>query len=550
MSSNPCLREHEERYQNRKEAVEFYRLNGVKETLEAALNEMFLLRPGDVNGYLAEYFLKLSTPPRISRLRGRKVYDARGQPSIQADVFCTICNLEKSTSSASVSSCLPPEGMSLYQDRTHHVTTAAQWINEHLSDELKDQDPCDQSEVDRRLSNFFKARLQEDKDIQEMEKQRSLTSTKQEVEPPAPPSAKTRDKRSTGKLLPPAEPLEPVLPGSMAIGAVSLAVAKTGAQVKNIPLYKHVAYLRNHEAPGQFHIPVLLVTLLSCGKTSPGKLCLLEEVILIPKMGQQVKQIIGMTLELQEEMRRIMSGSTKAGAASSLWCDSGAPAVGYNQPEEPLDLITDACRNLGVELGTDVYLALNCAAPGLLDYAKGKYEVCTGVLKSPDELVDLYQSLISRYPAVVALIDPFRREDTKQWEQLSRVLGDSCSLLSDITQNPQAPPLPGARGYVLKQVNETTVSDMVHITSDHRGLVLMGAAYGEPCSDASFSDIAVGLGLEYVKLGGLSGAERMAKYNRLVSIEEELAQQGDLVYKESHPPPLFPEKGREPSTAE
>uniref|UniRef100_A0A8C6PNT2 phosphopyruvate hydratase n=1 Tax=Nothobranchius furzeri TaxID=105023 RepID=A0A8C6PNT2_NOTFU len=307
---------------------------------------------------------------------------------------------------------------------------------------------------------IFYARLQEDKDIQEMEKQRSLTSTKQEVEPPAPPSAKTRDKRSTGKgkLLPPAEPLEPVLPGSMAIGAVSLAVAKTGAQLQQprslIPTFV--------QAPGQFHIPVLLVTLLSCGKTSPGKLCLLEEVILIPKMGQQVKQIIGMTLELQEEMRRIMSGSTKAGVRNNA---VGAPAVGYNQPEEPLDLITDACRNLGVELGTDVYLALNCAAPGLLDYAKGKYEVCTGVLKSPDELVDLYQSLISRYPAVVALIDPFRREDTKQWEQLSRVLGDSCSLLSDITQNPQAPPLPGARGYVLKQVNETTVSDMFVFTS-------------------------------------------------------------------------------------
>ncbi|XP_045927045.1 enolase 4-like [Micropterus dolomieu] len=76
----------------------------------------------------------------------------------------------------------------------------------------------------------------------------------------------------------------------------------------------------------------------------------------------------------------------------------------------------------------------------------------------------------------------------------------------------------------------------------------MGTTRSEPCSDASLSDIAVALGLDYVKLGGLNGAERMTKYNRLISIEEELAQQGILVFKEKHPPPLFTEKPQEEST--
>uniref|UniRef100_A0A3P8RZK1 phosphopyruvate hydratase n=1 Tax=Amphiprion percula TaxID=161767 RepID=A0A3P8RZK1_AMPPE len=301
----------------------------------------------------------------------------------------------------------------------------------------------------------------------------------------------------------------------MAIGSLSLAVVKTGAQIQGIPLYKYIAVLTGREAPTQFHIPVSLVTLLSCGKTSPGKLNLLKEVILIPKMGQRVKQVI--TTD---------EPSVCSKALQAIACDSGALTVSYERPEQPLDLITEACRNLELTLGTDIHLAVNCAAPELMDYTRGKYEVATGVLKSPDELVDMYQTLICKYPAMVALIDPFRREDTDQWEKLSKVTGHSCLLISDITYKSQAPPLPGVRGLILKHVNETTVSDLICISSKHK--VLMGTTSSEPCNDDSLSDIAVGLGLDYVILGGLSGAQRMLKYNRLISIEEELAQQGIL----------------------
>lgn len=79
----------------------------------------------------------------------------------------------------------------------------------------------------------------------------------------------------------------------------------------------------------------------------------------------------------------------------------------------------------------------------------------------------------------------------------------------------------------------------------------MGTTCSEPCSEDSWSDIAVGLGLDYVKLGGLSGAERMTKYNRMISIEEELAQQGILASEEKHhhPPPLFYDEPQEPESA-
>ncbi|KAM6915875.1 enolase 4 [Xenentodon cancila] len=537
-------------------ASDFFRVNRVTEDIERALNELFIQRPGDVHGYLADYFTKLSEPPRISRIRGREVYDASGQLSIEAQVFCVVCNKEKSFSSAAVSCCLTrtdklPDWKADSQERADHVLTATSWINKPLNDMMRDQNPCDQSDVDQILSNFFMARFLEKNDVPNEEKQdgSSSRSLKEMLASPPPELARqdkprtNKDKKGTflEKTFPPAEPPEPVLHGSAAIGSLSLAVAKTGAEVQGIPLYKYIAALKSRKVPEQFHMPVCLVTLLCCGKTSPGKLSLLEEIILIPKAGQSVKQTVTMAIQLQKEMMRIMKTSTKAGASQAIVYESGVPAVSYERPEQPLDLITDACSNLELALGADVYLVLNCAAPKLMDYSKGRYEVAAGVLKSPDELVDMYKTLISKYPAVVALIDPFRREDPDQWRKFSDAAGDWCSLLSDITYKLHAPPLPGVRGHILKHINETTISDILRITSENPGSVLMGTTSNESCSHDSLSDIVVGLGLDYVKLGGLSGAERMTKYNRLISIEEELAQQGILVCNEKHPPPLFPE---------
>ncbi|XP_019945922.2 enolase 4 [Paralichthys olivaceus] len=555
---------HEQReHETKVAAAEFYRLHRVPEQIERALNELLLQQPADLHGYLANYFTNLSAPPRISRLKGREVYDTRGQLSIEVEVFCIVCNTEKSMCSAAVSSHFGLKETSLdwkatCQERADHVMTAVQWVNEPLNNMLQGQDPCDQSEVDHALSNFFMARYLEEKDIRDREKEESPSpSEPEEVISSAPPT-QTKEKKSLDKAkknstaekpFPPAEPPEPVLPGSMAIGSVSLAVARTGAQLQGIPLYKYIATLKARETPAQFHIPIALVTLLSCGKASPGKLSLLEEVILIPKAGQRVKQIITMALELQKEMMRIMNTSTKSGAVQTILHDSGAPAGSFERPEQPLDLITEACANLGLTLGTEIHLAVNCATCELMDYSKGKYEIATGVFKSPDELVDMYQSLIRKYPAVVAFINPFRREDTDQWEKLSNQIGDTCSLLLDITHESKAPPPPGVSGNILKHVHEKTVSDLICIASQRQGSVLMGATCSEPCTNDSLSDIAVGLGLDYVKLGGLSGAERMTKYNRLGCIEEELAQQGILVSKEKHSPPLFAGKLQKESTA-
>uniref|UniRef100_A0A8K9V840 Enolase 4 n=1 Tax=Oncorhynchus mykiss TaxID=8022 RepID=A0A8K9V840_ONCMY len=517
-------KEEQEFYDLKMKAAEYYRANGVPQKMEGVLNDMFFDKPEDIYGYLANYFSKLSSPPVISRLLGKEIYDGKGQLSLQAQVLCIIKNEEKTTCSAVISSHREVLDNS-FQDqsgvtninndkRRDSVMAALHWIHESLNTILKGSDPCDQTGVDKILRYASSLEL----------------------------CAQICKKgNSTEKPIPPPEPSELVLPGSMAIGSVSLAVAKTGALLQCLPLYKYIKALRNQQpCPEEMHIPVPLVTLLSCGKMSPGKLNLLEEVIVIPKAGQRLKQIITMVLELQKEMMKIMNAASKTGVRNiapvlPTVSDSGALVVGYERPEQPLDLITEASNNLGLALGKGIHLAVNCAAHNLMDYPKGKYEVITGTPKSPDELVDMYEALISKYPAVVALIDPLRKEDVEQWERLSSVVGASCSLLSDISSKPQchssredAPSLPGVRGYILNQSNETTVTDLIHVTTENKGAVIIGTTCGEPCSDDALSDVVVGLGVGYVKLGGLSRGERLTKYNRLISIEEELAQQGIL----------------------
>uniref|UniRef100_A0A3P9Q0A6 phosphopyruvate hydratase n=1 Tax=Poecilia reticulata TaxID=8081 RepID=A0A3P9Q0A6_POERE len=457
-------------------AAEFYRKNGVPAIIERALNELFLRQPADVHGYLVGGCFLLPAEGVIHPLR----------------LNHPIINM----SSAAVVSHFAPVGTGESQRSSDHVETALQWIHEPFRNLLLNQNPCDQFQGGKKPLTFHLFFFY-------ISGKKSVVDEKQ---------------------FPPAEPPEPVLLEGMAVGSVSLAVAKSGAKIKGMPLYKYISALKNQKEPAHFHVPVPWISLLSCGKKSPGKLCLLEEIILISKVGHPVKQVLicstilclfcplptAMTVGLCEYSKITLSSVSHNGVLTAS-CE---------RPEQPLDLISNACTNLKVPLGVDVFLALNCAAPKLVDYSKGKYEVATGGLKSPDELIEVYHNLISKYPAVVAVIDPFRREVSSKHLKLSPLIITVCSfnclLLSFLYFS-----LPGVHGYVFRHANETTVSDIIHKTDGRMENL---------CTSLKRSLLpqAVGLGLDYVKLGGLGGAETMAKYNRLIAIEEELAQQGLL----------------------
>ncbi|NWW20684.1 ENO4 Enolase, partial [Falcunculus frontatus] len=363
--------------------------------------------------------------------------------------------------------------------------------------------------------------------------------------------------------IPPAEPAEPVLCGSLAIGGTSLAIAKAGATISRVPLYLYIALLKhNQESPKEMSLPLIMITLLSCEKISPAKLKLVEEVMLIPPVELSLKQGIERILNIQKEMTRLLESSgrmvqykcpgpqadSKKGKAQSSGKKApplplkrishlGCLTTGYDNLEQLLLLMQTACKNIGLELGTDMYLAINCAAHELMDYEKRKYEILTGTFKSPDEMVAMYVEMINNFPFIIALIDPLRKEDREQWSSLCCALGSKCYLIAEDAathiskiKTDQNINIAMCSGVVLKYINQTKISDLIELTGildGQRHITILGSPDGESL-DESLVDLAVGVGARFLKLGGLSRGERVAKYNRLLAIEEELAANGTL----------------------
>ncbi|KAM6105633.1 enolase 4 [Pterocles gutturalis] len=568
-------REQQRRLQElREEAAEYYRGQRVPELMEEALNTLFPLRPADLYGELANYFSKFSNAPVICKLVGRKVLDGVGQPTLEVEIYCTVKNYEKRICSTVIPSysqicenALPETTEADEKERNDSVNTAVEWVNESLNTMLRDLKPTDQCQVDKILGDYFTKKVEEKKEIQkQVEEEPEATSALISCAPSAtslPGKKKAAKQGKKGavakKTIPPAEPVEPVLCGSLAIGGSSLAVSKAGATITRIPLYLHIALLKHGEdSPKEFTLPLPMVTVLNCEKHSPAKLKLMKEVMLIPPVQLSLKQGIERVLDIQKEMMRLLE---PPGRAPSLQpADSkkgkehntgkkalprafkrishlGCLITGCDNLEQPLLLMQTACNNIGLELGTDTYLAINCAAHELMDYVKGEYEILTGMFKSPDEMVDMYVELINKFPFIIALIDPLRKEDRQQWDNMCCALGSKCYLIAEdaatyipklkIDQNMN---VPMCSGVVLKYINQTTVSDLIEVTGlldSQRHITILGSPDGES-SDDSLVDLAVGLGARFIKLGGLSRGERVTKYNRLLAIEEELAKNRTL----------------------
>ncbi|XP_009952235.1 PREDICTED: enolase-like protein ENO4, partial [Leptosomus discolor] len=395
----------------------------------------------------ANYFSKFSKAPVICKLVGRKVLDGVGQPTLEVEIHCTVKNYEKRICSTVMcfhsqipENALPETSAADEKDRNDSVNTAVEWVNASLNTMLRDLKPTDQCTVDKILGEYFTKKVEEQK-IQKQEEEAAeatLAITSCIPAAAALPGGKKAAKpgkkvAAAERTIPPAEPVGSVLGGSLAIGGTSLAIAKAGATISHIPLYLHIALLKHHQdSPKEMTVPLPMVTLLNCEKNSPAKLKLVKEVMLIPPVQLPLKQGIGRVLDIQKEMMRLLEPPGKAPSSPQL-ADSkkgrahntgkkalpralkrishlGCLITGCDNLEQPLLLMQTACNNIGLELGTDMFVAINCAAHELMDYVKGKYEILTGTFKSPDEMVDMYVELISKFPFITALIDPLRKE--------------------------------------------------------------------------------------------------------------------------------------------
>ncbi|XP_070449293.1 enolase 4 isoform X2 [Equus przewalskii] len=516
----------------KQQALEYYQENDVPRRLEELLNSTFYLQPADVYGHLANCFSKLAKPPTICKVVGKNVLDGLGLPTLQVEIFCTIQNFPKNICSVVIATHFEVHENDSWElaeaeeaERLEAVSTAVQWVNETITEELQGLGPSSQAEVDQVLRTFFESKVQEDKERKELEKvlEDSTVPTPFPLMPPSPPpppAKKKGQKQGRKDTLPekpivPPDPVEPVLCGSMAIGAVSLAVAKTSAILGNSPLYLNIAALKHRQ----------------------GMAMLLE-------IQKHINRTIEVLPPLKAETKKGHNGGKKGqqqitGKLSHLGCLT----ISYDTIEQPLLLIQGICANLGLEMGTNLHLAIDCAAHELMDYSRGKYEVMMGTHKSAAEMVDLYVDLINKFPSIIALIDPLRKEDSEQWDSIYNALGSRCYIIAGTASKSISKLLedgnisiPKSSGLIIKHTNQTTMSDLVEITNlidRKKHVTVFGSTEGES-SDDSLVDLAVGLGVRFIKLGGLSRGERVSKYNRLLTIEEELVQNGRLGFNEEH----------------
>ncbi|KFO66227.1 Enolase-like ENO4, partial [Corvus brachyrhynchos] len=493
----------------------------------------------------ANYFSKFSKAPVICKLVGRKVLDGVGQPTLEVEIYCTVKNYEKricSTIMASHSqipeSALPETIEADEKERKDSVHTAVEWVNESLNTMLRDLESTDQCQADKMLGEYFAKKVEEKKEIQKREEEEAAKVIPAPSSCPPTPIPKQKKGGKPGLLnliliFSAIQILIKVLKHILlAIGGTSLAIAKAGATISCVPLYLYIALLKHdQESPKEMILPLPMVTLLNCEKNLPTKLKLVKEVMLIPPVELSLKQGIERIQDIQKELTRLLEPSGKMPAPLKRISHLGCLTTGYDNLEQLLLLMQAACKNIGLELGTDMYLAINCAAHQLMDYDKGKYEILTGTFRSPDEMVAMYVEMINNFPFIIALIDPLRKEDREQWSSICWSLGSKCYLIAEDAathisklKTDQNINIAMCSGVVLKYINQTKVSDLIELTGildGQRHITILGSPDGESL-DESLVDLAVGLGARFLKLGGLSRGERVAKYNRLLAIEEEL----------------------------
>lgn len=549
------VKEARELYDLKERAAKFYDENGVPQKMEEILNSMFYENPADVYGHLANYFQGYSKTPTITKVRARTAIDGKGQASIQTDIFCTVNNKEKLVSSTLSSSTTPSlleiakaeELEEEMKERENNVAAAIQLINTEVCTKLNGQDPSKQEELDTLVSEII-AKLkaaEEEKLALEAEQTEGTEETKDSDKKPTSSVSKS-DKPKSGKgkggkggapvVVVPDEPKENMICGSCCMSAASQAICVAGARTTDSPLFEYIGALCCGQTPKKFRMPLPMVTIFQSGRSAPGKSCCIKEYMLVPAPGKPLCETIPQIVAVYNDI--VKSIVNKNGVAAKNVTDIGALMMPFDRPEQGLDLIQESMGRLGLTPGEDMYMALNLAGHEIFDYEKGKYEVITGQQKLAEDMVDFWAEFLGRYPAVIAVIDPLRKQEDKQWMALCEKISEKCYILGEkvwhrpgllkdeeITENFTS------SGVVYKLEQMNTVSDVIKCAKkmeENANETVLSTNIGET-SDDFIADMAVGINARFLKIGAPCRGERISKLNRLVSIEVALKDSDRLL---------------------
>ena len=422
---------------------------------------------------------------RIENIKGREILDSRGNPTIEVDVILEngIMGRASVPSGASTGE---NEALELRDhDRTRYngkgVQKAVKHIHQHLAPALIGKDVFDQRGIDQTMIDL------------------DGTPTKSKF-------------------------------GANAILGISMAVAKAAAKALNIPLYRYLGGMNTYV------LPVPMMNIINGGSHSDAPIAF-QEFMIRPVGAKSFHEGLRMGAEVFHELKNVL----KARNLSTAVGDEGGFAPSLNGTEDALECILMAIKAAGYEPQKDITIGLDCASSefyldGLYDYTK--FEGLNASIRTSYEQVNYLEELCKKYP-IDSIEDGMAENDWEGWKMLTERIGHRCQLVGDdlFVTNVKFLSrgiMEGCGNSILIKVNQIgTLSetlDAIDLAHRHGYTTIVSHRSGET-EDATIADLAVATNSGQIKTGSLSRSDRMAKYNQLLRIEEELGNKATYGFK-------------------
>ena len=422
---------------------------------------------------------------KIKTIKGREILDSRGNPTIEVDVTLENGVIGRA-SVPSGASTGENEALELRdRDRSRYggkgVLRAVKHIHEHLAPALIGMDVTDQRGIDQRMRDL------------------DGTSTKSNL-------------------------------GANAILGVSLAVARAAALAQGVPLYRYIGGMNTYT------MPVPMMNIINGGSHSDAPIAF-QEFMIRPVGAKSFREALRMGAEVFHELKHVL----KARNLSTAVGDEGGFAPALNGTEDALECILMAIKTAGYEPQKDITIGLDCASSefytdGIYDYTK--FEGLDAAIRTSYEQVNYLEELCGKYP-IDSIEDGMAENDWEGWRMLTERLGKRVQLVGDDLFVTNVKFLArgiaeGCGNSILIKVNQIgTLSetlDAIDLAHRHGYTAIVSHRSGET-EDTTIADLAVATNSGQIKTGSLSRSDRMAKYNQLLRIEEELGKRASYGYQ-------------------
>ena len=311
--------------------------------------------------------------------------------------------------------------------------------------------------------------------------------------------------------------------GANAILGVSLAVAKAAAEALGQPLYKYLGGVNAKE------LPLPMMNILNGGAHADSAVDL-QEFMIQPVGAKSFREAMQMGAEIFHHLGKILKAN---GDSTNVGNEGGYAPSKIQGTEGALALIAEAVKAAGYELGKDITFALDAASSEFCKEVNGKYEYHFkregGVVRSTDDMIKWYEELVNKYP-IVSIEDGLGEDDWEGWVKLTKAIGNKVQIVGDDlfvtnTERLKKGIELGAGNAVLIKLNQigslTETLDAIEMAKRAGMTAVVSHRSGET-EDATIADVAVATNAGQIKTGSTSRTDRMAKYNQLLRIEEEL----------------------------